>query len=55
MVWKLARSFILTAETWIGPAGTCAGIKAVTAVGVSRSERLGVMQEIRRNGVVQSE
>jgi hypothetical protein len=48
MVWKLARSFILTAETGIGR------IEAVIAIGASRSERLGVMQAIiRRNGGVQ--
>jgi hypothetical protein len=30
-------------------------VEAVTVVGVPRSERLGVMQEILRNGVVQSD
>jgi hypothetical protein len=53
MVWKLAQSFILVAEAWIGPAGTRAGVEAITAVGASRSERLGVMQQILRNRVVQ--
>ena len=56
MALELARSFSLMAKTWIDPVGTRAGvegIEALTVVGVSRSERLGVMQEIRRNGEVQ--
>ena len=40
----------MTAETWLGPTVTRTGEEAVTAVGASRSERLGVIQRIRRKG-----
>ena len=46
MAWKFAQSFVLAAETWLGAVRT--GQEAVTAVGVSRSEGLGVLQRIRR-------
>ena len=45
MAWKFAQSFVLAAETWLGAVRT--GQEAVTAVGVSRSEGLGVLQRIR--------
>jgi hypothetical protein len=48
MAWKLATAFILTAETWLGPERTRSGEEAVLAIGVSRSERLGVIRRIRR-------
>ena len=48
MAWKLAQAFVMTAETWL--AGRRQGEEAVTAVGASRSERLGVIQRIRRDG-----
>jgi hypothetical protein len=48
MAWKLAQAFVMTAETWL--ADPCTGEEAVTAVGASRSERLGVIQRIRRKG-----
>ena len=50
MVWKLAHAFVLAAETWLGPVVTRRGEEAVTAVGVSRADRLGVIQRIRRKG-----
>jgi hypothetical protein len=50
MTWKLAQSFVLAAETWLGPTVTRTGEEAVTAIGVSRSERLGVLQRVRRKG-----
>ena len=51
MVWKLAHAFVLAAETWLGPVVTRrGGEEAVTAVGVSRADRLGVIQRIRRKG-----
>jgi hypothetical protein len=48
MAWKLAQSFILTAETWLGPVEMHQGEEAITSVGASRSQRLGVVQVIRR-------
>jgi hypothetical protein len=48
MAWKLAQSFILTTETWLGPVETRAGEEAIATVGASRTERLGVLQVIRR-------
>jgi hypothetical protein len=48
MAWKFAQAFVMTAETWL--AGPRQGEEAVTAVGCSRSERLGVIQRIRRDG-----
>jgi len=51
MVWKLAQSFILATETWLAPRGTRTGDEAITAVGASRFERLGVLQVIRRRGI----
>ena len=57
MAWKLAQSFVLAAETWLDTRRTGVVIErsatreeAVTAVGVSGSERLGVLQRIRRKG-----
>ena len=50
MAWKFAQAFVMTAETWLGPTITRTGEEAVTAVGASRSERLGVIQRIRRKG-----
>jgi hypothetical protein len=37
MAWKLATSFVLTAETWLGPERTRSGEEAVVAIGVSSS------------------
>jgi hypothetical protein len=48
MAWELATSFVLTAETWLGPERTRSGEEAVVAIGVSHRERLGVMRRIRR-------
>lgn len=48
MVWKLAQSFVLAAETWLGSGITRKGEEAVIAIGASRAERLGVLQRIRR-------
>ena len=50
MAWKFAQAFVMTAETWLGPTVTRQGEEAVTAVGVSRAERLAVIQRIRRKG-----
>jgi hypothetical protein len=52
MTWKLATSYVLTAETWLGPEGTRTGDEALLAVGVSRHERLAVLQRIRRGDAV---
>ena len=48
MAWKLATSFVLTAETWLGAEVTRSGKEAILVVGVSHHERRGVMQRIRR-------
>ena len=51
MVWKLATSYVLTAQTWQGPAGRRSD-EALLAVGVSRHERLAVIQRIQRGEAV---
>ena len=48
MVWKFAQAFVLTAEAGLGAVRS--GEEAVIAVGVSGSERLGVLQRILRKG-----
>jgi hypothetical protein len=52
MAWKLATSFVLTAETWLGPEDTRPDNDALMAVGVSRYQQLALMQRIRRGGSV---
>jgi hypothetical protein len=46
MAWKMATSFILVLETWLGSQETRAGEEAILAIGVSRNERLGLLQRI---------
>jgi len=46
MAWKMATSFVLVAETWLGSEETRPGEEAILVVGVSRSERLGLLQRI---------
>ena len=41
MTWKMATSFVLTAETWLGAEETREGDEALLAIGVSHHERLG--------------
>ena len=41
MVWKMATSFVLTAETWLGAKETREGDEALLVIGVSHHERLG--------------
>jgi len=48
MAWKMAFAFVLMTETWLGPERTCSGEEAVLAIGVSRTESLGVIRRIRR-------
>ena len=52
MAWKMATSFVLTAETWLGAEKTRSGDEALLAVGVSRHERLAVLQRIQRGDAV---
>jgi hypothetical protein len=52
MVWKMATSFVLTAQTWLGTEKTRSADEALLAVGVSRHERLAVLQRIRRGDAV---
>jgi hypothetical protein len=46
MTWRLATSFVLTAEMRLSTEGS--GEDAILAVGVSRQERVGLVQRIRR-------
>ena len=44
MAWKMATSFVLTAEPWLG----ADGVDALHIIGVSVHERLAVVQRIKR-------
>jgi hypothetical protein len=46
MTWKMATSFVLTAQTRLGAETTRSGDEALLAVGVSHRERLGLVQRI---------
>lgn len=48
MVWKMATSFVLTAETWVGADGE----DALFIIGVSRHERMAALQWIKRGDPV---
>jgi hypothetical protein len=48
MIWKMATSFVLTAESWLGPEETRSGDEALLVVGVSRHERFALLQRISR-------
>ena len=48
MTWKMATSFVVTAETRLGPLSVQ---KALLVVGVSYQERLGALQRIRSGSV----
>jgi len=52
MAWKMATSFVLTAETWLGAEVTRSGDEALLSVGVSRHERMAVLQRILRGDAV---
>lgn len=52
MTWKMATSFVVAAETWPGAEITRSGEEAVLCVGVSRLERLCVIQRIHRGDSV---
>jgi hypothetical protein len=52
MTWKMATSFVMTAETWLGAEVTRAGDEALLVIGVSHHERLAALQRIRRGEVV---
>ena len=45
MSWKMATSFVLTAETWLGPMGAQ---EALLAVGASYHQRLAALQRINQ-------
>jgi hypothetical protein len=51
MAWRMATSFVLTAETFLGPEVTRSGDEALLVVGVSHHERLAAMQRLRRADV----
>jgi hypothetical protein len=46
MLWKMATSFVLTVETWLGSESTRSGEEALLVVGVSRHQRAGLLQRI---------
>jgi hypothetical protein len=50
MVWKMATSFVLTAETRLGAKETREGDEAVLVIGVSHHERLGLVRRIEERG-----
>jgi hypothetical protein len=52
MTWKMATSFVLTAETGVDAERSCGGDEALVVIGVSRHERLAAMQRITRGGAV---
>jgi hypothetical protein len=52
MAWKIATSFVLTAETWLGSEVTHSGDEALLVVGISHHKRLAAMQRLRRADVV---
>ena len=49
MTWKMATSFVMTDEMWLGP---MAAQEALLVVGVSYHERRAALQRIRRTGSV---
>jgi hypothetical protein len=49
MAWKMATSFVFTAETWLGERRAD---EALLVVGVSHHERLAVLQRIQRGETV---
>jgi hypothetical protein len=49
MTWKLATSFVMAAEFWLGSEVTPSGEEALIVVGVSRHERRAALQKIRRS------
>jgi hypothetical protein len=52
MAWRMATSFVVTAEMWLGPGLRRSGADALLVVGVSRHERLAAMQRFKRTLVV---
>ena len=48
MAWKLATSFVLTAEVWSGAEHQHGSGEAILTVGVSRHERIGLVRRIRK-------
>ena len=49
MTWKMATSYVTTAEIWLGPELTRKGPEALSVVGVSRNDRRAAIQRIQRN------
>jgi hypothetical protein len=52
MAWKVATSFVLTTQTWLGAELNQASDEALLTVGVSHHERLAVLQRIKRDDAV---
>ena len=48
MAWKMAMAYVLITDTWLGPEQTRSSEEAVLAIGVSCTERMGVLRRIRR-------
>jgi hypothetical protein len=52
MSWRMATSFVLTADTWLGAEETRVGDEALLVIGVSYQERLAALQRIVRGDTV---
>jgi hypothetical protein len=48
MTWKMATSYVTTAQIWLGPDLTRKGPEALSVVGVSRNERRAAIQRVER-------
>jgi len=48
LAWKMATSFVMTAETFLGAEETRGGEEALLVIGVSHDERLAALQRITR-------
>ena len=46
MAWKMATSFVLTLQTWLGAEATHSGDEALHVIGVSQHEQMGLVQRI---------
>jgi hypothetical protein len=51
MAWRMATSFVLTVETFLGSEVTRSSDEALLVVGVSHHERLAAMQRLQRADV----
>jgi hypothetical protein len=52
MAWKMATSFVLTTDTWLGGELNRASDEALLTIGVSHHERLAVLQRFKHGDAV---